>query len=52
MRLVGQGLGWLFVKYPYETSHSLALASVGVACAYFVHGAIRQNSEQKRSRRQ
>jgi hypothetical protein len=33
MRQVGQELGGLFVKYPHETTHGLALATVSAAPA-------------------
>jgi hypothetical protein len=51
MRLAGQGLGWLIVKYPHETAHGLVLATVGAACACFVRAASKQDSAPKRSRR-
>ena len=51
MRLVGQGLGWLLVKYPHGTAYGLALATVGAACAFFARGAIQQDSASKCSRR-
>ena len=51
MRQVGQGFGWLLVKYPHGTTHGLALSIVGAACAYFIHAAIQSGLAQTDSRR-